>query len=246
MRRLGRTRQPAGTGRPVAEAAIVGGIAAAHVVDHRLVPVRFHLGTHLASAAAAVAAARAAGASLDDLGLGPARVRAALRRGVLGSLVIGAIVGAGALVPRTRPLFTDARVLDVSPGQVAYTSLVEIPFGTAVYEEVVFRGVILGLAMRHLNPTGAIAVSSALFGLWHILPALADREHHPTARTAHPAAVVAGAVAATTLAGVLFGVERVRTGSILAPVLTHATTNAVAYAVAAEVARRARTGSSWK
>jgi uncharacterized protein len=121
---------------------------------------------------------------------------------------------------------------------VALTSLVEIPLGTAVYEEVVFRGVILGLALRRLPPVPAVAATSALFGLWHVLPALSDRGHHPTTRDAHPLAVVATAVASTTVAGVLFSMERLRGGSVLAPILTHATANAVTFAVAAAVARR--------
>src|SRR5690606_28139902 len=70
------------TTRPLAEIALVGGVAAAHIADHRVVPTRFHIGTHLLSAAAAVAAALGAGATLTDLGLRPDRMTRGLRRGL--------------------------------------------------------------------------------------------------------------------------------------------------------------------
>jgi uncharacterized protein len=217
---------------------VVGGIVAAHVVDHRLVPPRYHLGTHLASAAAAVAAALAMGATTTDLGLRPDRMVKGVRRGLVTSAVVTAVVGLGAALPKTRPLFIDNRVLDVSRTEVAFTSLVRIPLGTALYEEVVFRGVVLGLALRRLPPLAAVGFTSALFGLWHVLPTLADREHRPATREAHPVALVGSAVASTTVAGAIFGWERLRANSVVAPVLTHTATNAVTFAVASLVSAR--------
>ena len=37
-----------------------------------------------------------------------------------------------------------------------------------IYEEVIFRGIILTLLLRHFNQTKSILLSSALFGLWHL------------------------------------------------------------------------------
>lgn len=216
---------------------IAAAIAAVHVLDHTVVPRRFHLGTHLGSAAAALGAARASGTSAGDLGLAPGTHGAGLRLGLASGAVVTAVVGAGSLLPATRPLFLDARVLDVAPGEVARRSLLEIPFGTAVYEEVVFRGVLLAFALRHLRPVPATLATSALFGLWHVLPALRDRHHHPSTRHRHPAVVVTAAVANTAAVGVVLSWQRLRTGSLVAPVLTHTATNAVTYLVAAAVGR---------
>ena len=47
-----------------------------------------------------------------------------------------------------------------------------MPVGTVLLEEVGFRGVVYGLAERAHGPLAATAVSSGLFGLWHVLPAL--------------------------------------------------------------------------
>jgi membrane protease YdiL (CAAX protease family) len=226
------------TSEPWIEIAIVGGVAASHVLDHLVVPRRFHLGTHLASAGAVVAAALAAGATLDELGLQPQRLPAGLRRGAISAAGIAAVIGLGAAVPQTRRWFDDARVLDVTVGEAAFRGLVEIPLGTAVYEEVVFRGVVLGLALRRLPPLPAVLLTSGVFGLWHVLPALRDREHNPATRDQHPAAVTAATVANTALVGVALAWQRLRTNSVAAPILTHTASNAIAYLAATALSRR--------
>ncbi len=222
------------------DVAIVGGIAVSHVVDHLVIPKRFHLGSHLAGAATAVGAALAAGATLDDLGLRPETAPRGLRRGAVSAAAVSAVIGLGAALPATRRWFDDERVLDVTPGEALFRSLVEIPVGTALYEEVVFRGVVLGLALRRLPPLPAALVTSALFGLWHVLPSLRDREHNPVTREQHPAAVTAATVLNTAVVGMALAWQRMRTGSVAAPFLTHTASNAVAYRVAAASSRRPR------
>jgi uncharacterized protein len=219
--------------------AIVSGVVATHVLDHQVVPEHVHVGTHLVTAAATVAAALATGASLADLGLSPDRVGAGLRRGALVSAAITGVVGLAALSPRTRHLFADQRVLDASAGDIARRSLVDIPIGTALTEELIFRGALLGLARRRMPTVPAVGATSVLFGLWHILPALTDRGHHPMTEARHPAVVAGASVAFTTAAGMLFSYERLRTGSIVAPVLTHTAINVSTYLMATWVARRA-------
>jgi membrane protease YdiL (CAAX protease family) len=224
-------------GRSLAEAGIAAGIAALHVLDHTVVPTRFHLGTHLASAAAVLGAARATGTTPAQLGLAPATHGPGLRLGLVSGAAVTAVVGAGALLPATRRYFLDARVLDAGPAELARRSLLEIPLGTAIYEEVLFRGVLLAFALRHLPPVPATVATSALFGLWHVFPALRDRHHHPSTRDRHPGLVVAAAVANTAAVGGVLSWQRLRTGSLVAPILTHTATNAVTYLVAAAVGR---------
>jgi membrane protease YdiL (CAAX protease family) len=225
---------------PATEVAIAAGIVAIHLVDHLVVPRRFHLATHLLSAGAAVGAALAAGATLDDLGLRPDHAPAGLRRGAISAAAIAAVIGAGAALPTTRTLFDDERVLDVSAGEAAFRGLVEIPLGTAVYEEVVFRGVLLGLACRRWSPVPGALVTSALFGLWHVLPALRDREHNPATREQHPALVVIATVLNTAVVGGVLAWQRLRTKSVAAPILTHTASNALAFAAAVALDRRRR------
>jgi membrane protease YdiL (CAAX protease family) len=229
---------------PYAEAAIVSGVAVSHVIDHLAVPQRFHLGTHLAAAAGAVAAALAAGATIDDLGLRPDRIPHGLRRGAVSVVGIAAVIGLGAALPRTRQWFDDERVLDVTVGEALFRGLVEIPIGTAVYEEVVFRGVVFGLALRRLPPLPAALATSALFGLWHVLPSLRDRERNPATRQQHPAAVTTATVVNTAAVGLTLAWQRLRTNSVVAPILTHTASNAIAYLAAAALARRPQGASA--
>jgi membrane protease YdiL (CAAX protease family) len=134
---------------------------------------------------------------------------------------------AGALaVPAVRPLLADARVAGLGPGEVAGDVLVRIPFGTVLWEEVAFRGALLAVLTRVLPVRVATAVAAAVFGLWHVRPALRgldanDLAHGPAARVAAVALVVAG----TAAAGVLFTWLRLRSGSLLAPALLHLATN---------------------
>ena len=229
------------TSAPLAvDALILAGVAASHVADHLVVPRRFHLGTHLLSATAAVTAALAAGATADDLGLRPDRVAGGLRGGAVSAAAIAAVIGIGAALPRTSAWFDDERVLDVSTGEAVFRGLVEIPIGTAVYEEVVFRGVVLGLALRRLPPLPAVLLTSALFGLWHVLPSLRDRTHNPATRDQHPAAVTTATVVNTAVVGAGLAWQRLRTNSVAAPILTHTASNAIAYLAATARTRRSR------
>ena len=74
----------------------------------------------------------------------------------------------------------------------------------------------------------ALLVGAALFGLWHLTPTLTG-----ALDAGDPAlGVTVGTVAATTVAGIGFGWLRVRSGSLLAPILAHIATNSVAFALA--------------
>ena len=111
---------------------------------------------------------------------------------------------------------------------------VRIPFATALVEELVFRGVILGLGLRDGDRRGALIVSSIAFGLWHIGSALhPERQRATGAWVGHERAsaprVVLGDVVATTIGGLGFGWLRLRSGSIVAPTTAHAALNGSAY-----------------
>ena len=78
---------------------------------------------------------------------------------------------------------------------------------------------------------------SALFGLWHIAPTLHtmtdNREFAgAAASTAGKILLVLGAIAVTFVAGLVFCWLRLRSKSLLAPVLAHAATDGLALTVA--------------
>jgi membrane protease YdiL (CAAX protease family) len=50
------------------------------------------------------------------------------------------------------------------------SSSIRFPLGTALYEEVAFRGVLGALWTRRSGERTARTVAAAAFGAWHILP----------------------------------------------------------------------------
>jgi membrane protease YdiL (CAAX protease family) len=204
--------------------------AAAHVA----IPERARPGAGLGAAAGLLALAGAGGASARDLGCDRRDVRAGLCWGAAAAAVTVGVIAAARRFDRRAAAFRDARVADASRGAAAVHLLVRIPFGTALAEELVFRGVVLGLGLRAGDRRRALAVSSLAFGLWHIGAALHPERQRSTAgavgepRVPTPL-VVLGDVAATAIGGLGFGWLRLRSGSVAAPVLAHTAVNASAY-----------------
>jgi membrane protease YdiL (CAAX protease family) len=205
-------------------------------VLNALLPEAAHVPANLAAAATVVTLARQDGASFADLGLSRDSLGAGARVGFAVAAPIVAGIGLAARAPATGRYFNDARVLGASRRRAAYETAVRIPLGTALGEELLFRGALLGLFGRRYSTAKAVAASSLLFGLWHVLPALQSVADNPPDETADESlrtlALVAGTVAATAAAGVGLAVLRLRSRSILAPVIVHAAINSSAFIAA--------------
>ncbi len=205
-----------------------------------VLPAAAYVPTNVALGAALLAVARGGGASWDDLGLA--------RRHLRPGLSVGGAAGAGAVtallvaaaVPRTRRVFDDERVpRDAGGRERLYQTAIRIPLGTVVFEELAFRGVLLDILRQRLRPSLAVAVDSALFGLWHIVPTLATARANGIVGLGR-LGLVAGSVLATTAGGVVLCALRMRTGHVLAPALLHLGVNDAGYVLA----WRARGGRS--
>ena len=123
----------------------------------------------------------------------------------------------------------DPRLAGLTASEVVYRAAVRIPLGTALFEEVAFRGILFA-ALTRFGIAQAIWVSSLVFALWHITPtweliqsgSLADLG--PLLK----GLAIAGGVLATFVGGLLFALLRHHTGSVTGPVLAHATINSLA------------------
>jgi uncharacterized protein len=177
-----------------------------------------HLAVGLGLGACLLAIARAARLTAADLGLNRSKAPAGLRWGA-------AAWALALLVPPVRQALPDT---DGGVGRAALlAALVVVPLGTVVPEELAFRGLLLALPGRDHGVRAATLLSSGLFGLWHILPSLGGG----VANAAIAGAVggdaagtllrVAATVGVTFAAGVVLCVLRLRSGSLLAPVLAH-------------------------
>ena len=212
---------------------LVTAIAATDVVVNVLAPEDAKIPLKLAIAAGFAAWARwSARLSWDDLGLGRAHVRNGLRLGALALLAIGVVILVLVAVPGTRSYFDDSSVAADSTAQRVLQPLLFIPLGTVVFEELIFRGVLLAVLQRVWSRTASLVVSAVCFGLWHLPPALRGASDKGAAAAV---GVVVGTIAVTTVAGAAFAWLRLRSGSLIAPMMAHLATNSLAYAAAVAV-----------
>ena len=177
-----------------------------------------------------------AGATRADLGLDRTAVGAGLRYGAGAFAIVLLVLIVAAVIPATNGFLHDSRA-QISGGRMLYELGVPILLLTAIPEEFAFRGVLLGSALRLWGPWRASLITSALFGLWHIEPTLHTMRDNravagAAASTGGQVLVVLGAIAVTFVAGLIFCWLRLRSRSLIAPVIAHAATNGVALTVA--------------
>jgi membrane protease YdiL (CAAX protease family) len=217
---------------------VVAVLAAVNVVDVRVPHAA--LGVGPACAALLVVIARLAGLGWAELGLG----QGTWRRGLTWAAVIvgtfAIVLAVGAALPLTRQAFRDSRYR-LGWADALLTALVLIPVGTVLVEEVAFRGVLWGLLRRAYGTMWATGVSSALFGLWHVLPSLGLATDNAAIGsavgrgTSGKATAVLATVLFTALAGVVFCELRRRSGSLLASAAAHWAANGLSVLASAAV-----------
>ena len=195
-------------------------VSLSRVGSRALVPL------NVAATVGVAAAGSASGLSLDEMGLGAD----ALGRGLLWGLALAPVaplaLGLALLVPAGVRSLRDVRLARLSAGELWFWVLVRIPLATALFEEVAFRGVLLGMLGE--SP-GGVALSSVVFGLWHVGPAwVRSAANRPDGNWTARFPEIAGTIAATTAAGVLLALLRLHTGSVVAPVLVHLSVNVAA------------------
>jgi membrane protease YdiL (CAAX protease family) len=219
-------------------AVVIATLVVANVIDNRVPHASLALGP--VAAAWLLLVARRAGLSWQDLGLGAGT----WRRGLIwaGALIgaVAVVYAVGAALPLTRDAFRDSRYhLDL--GNALLTAFVLIPVGTIVLEEVAFRGVLWGLLKKDHGVVVATTVSSALFGVWHVLPSLGLAGDNQAVGDAvgqgssGRALSVLGTVLFTALSGVVFCELRRRSGSLLASAGLHWATNGLGVLTSAAV-----------
>ena len=221
-----------------AVAVVVAFLVVVNVIDDRVAHAALVLGP--VGAVGLLAVARWAGLGWRELGLGEGTWRRGLvwASGAIGAVAV--VLVAGAALPVTRGAFRDTRY-HLGWGHALLTAFLLIPLGTVLFEEVAFRGVLWGLLRRGHGTWIATVVSSALFGLWHVLPslnlAMSNQAIGSTVGkgTSGEAISVLGTVLFTGLAGVVFCELRRRSGSLLASAGLHWATNGLGVLVAASV-----------
>ena len=223
----GRTRW----GFLLGSAAVVAAIAATNLALH-LLPLA-GLWLSVAVAVVLLLFARASGLSWAQLGLGRRHLKAGVLWGGGVILVVAAAYCVGVLLPATRMAFLDSRYHG-GVEKALLTAFLVIPVGTVLLEEVAFRSVLWGMLSRHMGTWRVLAVSSTLFGLWHVFPSLSFASANqaflslvPQSGLGRTAVAVVGTVAFTALGGAVAGELRRRSGSVIASAGMHWATNSL-------------------
>ncbi|MGI8799290.1 MAG: CPBP family glutamic-type intramembrane protease [Pseudonocardia sp.] len=209
-------------------------LAGSNLVSNRVLTGLAYVPWNLAVAALLIVVARRCGLSWADLGLQNRRLRKGLLVGAVAASLVVLIYTIGWALPATRSAFADQRAAG-SVQTLLFAALIQIPLGTVLLEEIAFRGVLPALfGGERFWPT-ALA-SSALFGLWHVLPSFGV-----TAANAAMGATIGGigllaqtvlVVLAMTGAGMLLMVYRRWGGHLVSPMIAHVATNSLGVLIA--------------
>jgi membrane protease YdiL (CAAX protease family) len=210
---------------------LILGLYANIIANEVLGPV-WYIPFNLTLLAVTLILARRAGTTWTSMGLRRDRATRGLKVGI--TVVAGIVLGMFVVLALSSfdDILRDERFVESSIGLLLFHALIRIPLGTALYEEVLFRGVIFGMLARRYTPLKAAVSSSILFGLWHILPVLDAMRTNPVG--AHfsglsgAAAAVLAAVIGTFVAGMGLLWVRLFANSILASVIVHIATNSTA------------------
>jgi membrane protease YdiL (CAAX protease family) len=228
--------------RPAPLWGVLGTLVVSNVMANQVLPAWAYIPWNCSVAAVLVVVAmRADGCSANDLGLASRRLPDGLRWGGAVSAGLLAIYMVGLALPATRDLFRDERA-DVDTAALLWRTLVAIPLGTVLMEEVAFRGVLPAMFRRRTahHANGALRAdvyAALLFGVWHVLPSLDLTDANPTLGDLLPGplgalAAISGAVLGTAAAGMGLSWLRNRSGSLAAPAMVHISSNSIGYVLA--------------
>jgi uncharacterized protein len=228
-------------------AAVLLVLVAASIATNRL-PGRWYVLICVLATGILLALARLDGLDAADLGLGPGTVLPGLMWALVLVLAVALLYLGGVTLPKTRGLFADRRFMAASGQHVASYLLVRIPFGTVLLEETAFRSVLFAMVTVRYGTGWAIVVTSVLFGLWHILPAVPMHESHDAVHGALGTGTrgrwvaVLATVMSTAVGGFGFALLRVWTDSVLPPIGLHWALNGLGVVVAWWLGRITRGG----
>ncbi len=162
--------------------------------------------------------------TIEDLGLDPRNAR--------GSALFGLFLSVLAAIPpiafiTLAPLFNGGpveapEITQRSGASLAYFLLFRQPVGTALFEEVAFRGVLYGVWRRVRGDGSALVATAVTFSLWHVV--ITSRTVVESAVVSSPPGVAAGvlvSLAGLFVGGLIFAYLRWHTQSIAAAVVAH-------------------------
>lgn len=224
---------------------VLGLLILVNVLNHSpYVSERWYVPTGIIGSVLIVWIGFRAGVTLYQIGLAPSTWLQGLiwSAGCIG--LVTAVYVIGGSMSFTRRFLADDRAV-MGPRTLLYKTLVNVPLGTVLFEELAFRGVGLALLEQWFPLWQAVLFSSLLFGFWHILPSLVMHNANAAVGDLLGQGIwgriqsVLFTVAGTAVAGVVFCALRIYSDSLLPPMALHWAINGLGFIAATWVHRRA-------
>lgn len=207
-----------------------------NLLQNLLIPSWAYVPANLLASGMLIATARSRGCTWSDMGLDRIHATEGAKLGAMGAGVAATAASVALLHPSTRRYLLDQRAADQRAGRILYRTLVRFPAGTALFEEVAFRGVLPAIWRRSGSSRTQATVAAAIsFGAWHLIPGADALTGNPLgsrliSRRSRLCVVIAGMVA-TALSSLGLSWMRERSRSLVAPWMTHAALNGSVYLV---------------
>lgn len=167
---------------------------------------------------------------LSDFGLSPKNLKAGVK--LAAPFIFFIILCGTILFLFNSDIFADKRYQQ-SLVKLIFTVMISIPLATVLLEELIFRGILFSLLRKVMNIKYSIVFTSLAFGLWHLFSASLVSVSGLDLSFAIPKIlIILGVVIATSLAGWFFLWLRIKSNSLLAPILVHWTINGTATVLA--------------
>ncbi len=169
-------------------------------------------------------AVRTQGLTLAELGITPRNLLPSAAAG----LAAASVVAVPAVAYLLSPIGVGEGSVDYdrpsydSTGAFLFWATVRYPVNAAIFEEVLFRGVLLALALRAFGPARGAVLSAAAFAAWHIVVNHTTMNDSDVAdNAAFFAFAQVGALAALFVGGLILAALRRRSGNLAGPIVFH-------------------------
>ncbi len=208
----------------------------------KIIPDKAHIVTNLIATLSIIILGLVLGLNLSEMGMTLQNPNNILFITSVGIVLFFLATFLITFVPFVKKLFINQPIADAKKHNLFFEAGFRIPLGTALVEETLFRGVLLGLLMQNNSTLTASIISALVFGLWHIFPTINSLEKNEyakklTGKSGRQVGSIIGVVVVTTLAGLFFNWLRIISGTILTPWLMHWAINSSGSIVAAFVGK---------
>lgn len=217
-------------------------LAVYNVVQNTMLRERGYVVGNLIATGVGLSWARSSGLEWPDLGMDRVKAPAGLGLGIGVAMVASTFAISRRDGAWVRAMLDDERLEDVADREAWYRLLVRFPLGTALFEEVWFRGV-LPASLRQHGSARPELVANAAFAVWHLIPtahAISANRNESSLSPGRRAGLVVGGSVVAGIAGLGFAALRQVSSSLSAPWLAHAAFNGLSFWVGLKHQRAAR------